>query len=177
MFTVRHCLSALGGTILLACAADSNPTAVRPRLSAFELSEDVPGPWAGGHANVIQLPSGAKRTFSFHARVMPDGSVDGEYDNHNRQGGFVNHGEIDCLRFLGPNGAVMSGPSERSTNPAAPEGSISIFRVEDNGEGADDPPDRVSQLLIFPPGSAENCQTFTPATLIPLIGGNIQVRP
>jgi hypothetical protein len=126
---------------------------------------------------VIQLPSGAKRTFSFHARVMPDGTVEGEYDNHNRQGGFVNHGDIDCLRFDGPNSAVMSGPSQRSTNPAAPLGSSSILRVVDNGEGADDAPDQVSMLIIVPPGSTSNCMNFTPATMLPLVGGNIQVRP
>lgn len=107
---------------------------------------------------------------------MPDGSIHGEYDNHNRQGGFVNHGTIDCLRFIGDHGAVMSGVIQRSTNPAAPPGATSVFRVEDNGEGADDPPDQVSQLANFASG-AVSCQTLTPVNLFPLAGGNIQVRP
>ena len=178
MITVRRCLAPLCGAIVLACAADSGPTGARsPGASLLEVAQDAPGPSASGHADVTQLPSGATRTFSFHARVMPDGIVEGEYDNHNRQGGFVNHGDIDCLRFLGPTSAVMSGPAQRSTNPGAPPGSVSVFRVEDNGEGADDPPDQVSQISIFPPGSTVNCETFTPAILFPLIGGNIQVRP
>ena len=178
MFTVRHCLLPMCGAALVACASDSTPTAARsPASSALQPVEIAAGPSASGHADVIQLPSGAKRTFSFHARVMPDGSVEGEYDNHNRQGGFVNHGDIDCLRFIAPNDAVMSGRTQRSTNPAAPAGTVALFRVEDNGEGADDAPDRVSQLLIFPANSTESCQTVTPAILFPLVGGNIQLRP
>ena len=178
MFTPRHWPVPLCGAALLACASESSPTAARPPASAaVQLSESASGPSASGHANVIQLPSGAKRTFSFHARVMPDGSVEGEYDNHNRQGGFVNQGDIDCLRFVGTNGAIMSGPVKRSTNPAAPPGARSIFRVEDNGEGADDVPDRVSPLFIVAGDSPVTCQNFTTEVLIPLVGGNIQVRP
>lgn len=169
---------ALIGIVLLACASESSPTAARPSASAeVQLSESAAGPSASGHADVIQLPSGAKRTFSFHALVMPDGSVEGEYDNHNRQGGFVNHGDIDCLRFIGTIGAVLSGPVQRSTNPAAPPGSRAIFRVEDNGEGADDVPDQVSQLAVVAADSPLTCQNFTPAPLFPLVGGNVQVRP
>jgi hypothetical protein len=178
MFTPRYWLPLICGTTLLACATDSSPTAARsPRFSAVQLSESESGPSASGHADVTQEPSGANRTFSFHARVMPDGGVAGEYDNHNRQQGFVNHGDINCLRFIGTNGAVMSGVIQRSDNPNAPPGATSVFRVEDNGEGADDPPDRVSQLVNLPPGSTDNCQTITPVILFPLEGGNVQVRP
>jgi hypothetical protein len=145
-------------------------------LSAVELSESESGPSASGHADVIQLPSGALRTFSFHARVMPDGSVEGEYDNHNRQQGFINHGDINCLRFINDHDVVMSGIIQNSDNPAAPPGGTSVFRVVDNGEGNDDP-DQVSQLSNFPVGSTVDCQTLTPMILFPLVGGNIQVRP
>jgi hypothetical protein len=179
MFTLRISLSLLSGAALIACAPDSNPTAARassPRLSDVSLSEGESGPSATGHADVIQQPSGAKRTFSFEARVMPDGSVQGFYDNHNRQLGFVNHGSVDCMRFINDHDVVMSGVVERSTNPANPPGATAIFRVIDNGEGADDPPDRISQLAIFAPGP--NCNTVTPmATLADIVGGNIQVRP
>lgn len=176
MSTLRRCLPPLCAAALFACGTDSSPTdALSPRSLALELSQSASGPSASGHADVIQLPSGAKRTFSFHARVMPDGSVEGEYDNHNRQAGFVNHGDIDCLRFIGSNSAVMSGQARRSTNPAAPPGSRAIFRVEDNGEG-DDVPDRISQLTIVPPDSPATCQNVTPVILFPLVGGNIQVR-
>jgi len=107
---------------------------------------------------------------------MPDGTVQGTYDNHNRQGDAVNHGEIDCLRLIGTNSAVMSGPVRKHTNPVF-EGSRSLIRVDDNGEGADDPPDGVSMLTIFPPDSEFDCMTFTPAATFPIVGGNVQIRP
>ena len=165
------------GLTLLACSADSARDEPLARITSPVLSLDAAGPAASGHGDVIQQPSGALRTFSFHARVMPDGSVQGEYDNHNRQGGFVNHGDVDCIRFIGTNGAVLSGRVTRSTNPLAPEGSISLFRVEDNGQGANDAPDRVSQLLNVPADSPTNCTNFTPATLFQIVGGNVQVMP
>ena len=177
MSTQRYWLPILCGATLLACAPDSNPTAAKSPAFSVQLAESESGPSASGHADVIQLPSGALRTFSFHARVMPDGSVEGEYDNHNRQAGFVNHGDINCLRFISDHDVVMSGVAQRSTNPAAPPGTTAVFRVVDNGEGADDPPDQVSQLANQPTGSTANCQTVTPVILFPLVGGNIQVRP
>jgi hypothetical protein len=178
MFSLRHCIPLACASALLACGSDSRVAdPLSPRFAAGQLSTSPSGPSASGHASVIQQPSGALRTFSFHARVMPDGSVQGEYDNHNRQAGFVNHGDIDCLRLIGTNGAVMGGPSRRSDNPAAGPGSRVIFRVEDNGEGAGDVPDRVSLLFLFPPGSTEDCQIFTPPNTSPIEGGNIQVRP
>ena len=159
---------------LLACG-DSRTEPASP-ISPNAASAAESGPTASGHGDIIQLPSGALRTFSFHARVMPDGSVQGEYDNHNRQLGFVNHGDLDCIRFVGTNGAVMSGHATRSTNPAAPEGSVTIFRVEDNGEGAD-AQDRISQLLLFPAGSPNDCMNTIPPVLLDIVGGNVQVRP
>jgi hypothetical protein len=126
---------------------------------------------------VTQQPSGALRTFSIHARVMPDGTVEGEYDNHNRQQGFINHGEINCMRFLSYNDVVLSGIVRKSDNPNAPPGATTVFRVVDHGEGADDPPDQVSQVLNLPLGSTADCNTITPTILFALEGGNIQVRP
>ena len=179
MSTLRSWLPLIcGAALLTACSTDSTPTrGLSPRLLSVEFSESESGPSASGHADMIQEPSGALRTFSFHARIMPDGSVQGEYDNHNRQQGFVNHGDIDCIRFIRTNSAVMSGVILRNDNPIAPPGGTSIFRVEDNGEGADDPPDRVSQVANFPAGSPANCNTITPVNMFPIVGGNIQVRP
>lgn len=176
MLSMRRCLWPVLGMTLLACAGESDSRDPASRLAAPAPSLSEAGPSVSGHGNIIQLPSGALRTFSFHARVMPDGTVQGEYDNHNRQGGFVNHGDIDCLRFIGTTEAVLSGRASRSTNPLAPEGSVTIFRVEDSGEG-DDVVDRVSQLLIFPADSPNNCMNFTPATTLPIVGGNVQVSP
>ena len=176
MFSIRRAWPVIGAA-LLACTSDSATPRQVAHIAAPTLSLDAAGPAVTGHGSLIQQPSGALRTFSFHARVMPDGTVEGEYDNHNRQGGFVNHGNIDCIRFIGTNGAVLSGRATRSTNPLAPEGTVSIFRVQDNGEGSDDAADGVTQLLIFPADSPNNCMNFTPATLLTIVGGNVQVLP
>jgi hypothetical protein len=181
MPTSHHVATLLCAGTLLACSAEPTPDRVlAPHLNLSEIPMNAAGPSASGHADVIQQPSGAKRTFSFHGRRMPDGTVQGEYDNHNRQQGFVNHGDVDCLRFVGTNVAVMSGTVLRSTNPAAPAGGRAIFTVEDNGEGADDTPDtpdRVSMLFNFPAGSTVDCMTFTPIANLSIIGGNIRVDP
>ena len=161
---------------LIACSSDLGDIAVAPQLGAVQTSAGAPGPSVTGHANMTQQPSGELRTFSFTGRVMPDGTVEGQFVNHNRQGDAVNHGEIDCLRLDGTNAAVLSGPIRKHTNPAL-EGGTTVFRVEDNGEGTNDPPDRVSVLMNFAPGSTEDCTTVTPAIMFPIEGGNIQVRP
>ena len=153
-------------------ASVSEPTA--PESRALFARNGV-GSQVTGHATVTQAP-GVLRTFSFSARRMPDGTVEGNFVNHNRLGGAVNHGDIDCLRLIPPNGAVLSGPIRKHTNPTF-VGRRTVFRVEDNGEGGDDPPDRVSQLVNLPAGSTLDCQTLTPVVLLPVEGGNIQVRP
>ena len=161
--------------IFLACSGEpTDKHVLAPDLRLSETPDNAAGPSASGHANVIQA-SGTLRTFSFTARLMPDGTVHGQYENHNRAQGFSNHGDVDCLRFVGDNIAVMSGTIRRSDNPAAVEGGRTIFRVEDYGEGADSPPDRVSMLALFPPGTTSDCETFTPVTSIPIVGGNIRV--
>ena len=169
-----RCLCLLG-VVLIGCA-DRVSEPVAPRWEGPVLSSHASGPSARGHASVTQQPSGELRTFSFTARVMPDLSVKGEMVNHNRQGDAVNHTEIDCLRLIGTNGAVMSGLIRKHTNPAL-EGFRSIFRVEDNGEGGNDAPDRVGLVSVVPPTSPLDCQSLTPTILMPLEGGNIQVDP
>jgi hypothetical protein len=178
MPTSRHVATLLCAGTLLACSAEPNSSHVlAPQLRLSETPVNAAGPSASGHANVTLVPSGALRTFSFHARVMPDGTVEGEYDNHNRQLGTSNHGDVDCLRFIGTNRAVMSGTIRRTNNPGGTVGGRTIFTVEDNGEGDDDPPDRVSQLLLLPPGSNQDCTNFTNTTSIAIEGGNIRVDP
>jgi len=83
---------------------------------------------------------------------------------------------FSCPRFISDHDAVMSGVATRSDNPNALPGTTAVFRVVDSGEGADNPPDQVSQLANQPAGSTANCQTLTPMILSPLVGGNIDVR-
>lgn len=165
---------------VIGCTPDSPQAPLAPDpVPAFAV--DAAGPSATGHGNVTQAP-GVLRTFSFTARQLRDGRIEGEYENHNRLGGATNHGDIDCMVITG-NSAVLSGPIRRHTNPLFEEGFVTVFRVEDNGEGANDPPDQVSVLQIHPPpapGQPEvNCRSGTlPAfAMRPIEGGNVQVRP
>ncbi|HEU4746999.1 MAG TPA: hypothetical protein VFS56_00750 [Gemmatimonadaceae bacterium] len=177
MPTLRSVVTLLSAGLLLACSGEpTDKHLLAPPLRLSEIPDNAAGPSASGQAIVLQQPTGALRNFAFHARRMPDGTVAGEYENHNRQGAATNHGDVDCLRFVGTNVAVMSGTITRHTNPLL-EGGRSIFTVQDNGEGSGAAPDKVSVLWLFPAGSTVDCQTFAPLANLPLIGGNIRVDP
>ena len=131
------------------------------------------GPSASGHGNLTT--GGELRTFSFTAVTHKDGTVTGQAQLISRATDTRIHMEIDCLRVVG-NIAIMSGTITNSNVPAF-EGRPAIFRVQDNGEGANDPADRISLVSIFPAGFAINCNSNFSTPLIPIDGGNIQVRP
>jgi hypothetical protein len=146
-------------------------------------------PFAGGHGNVIS--AGDTRTFSFAVTRNADGTVTGNADVKNRGMNIRLHIELDCLKFEPGNRAIMSGPITQSSNPAqvAP-GRIAVFGVEDNGEGADAPTDRITTIPDYAPPKSCNEFTFvgdslrdladltvSVRALIPILNGNIQVQP
>jgi hypothetical protein len=84
----------------------------------------------------------------------------------------------------------MSGTITQSSNPEliAP-GRIGVFGVEDNGEGANAPADRITTIPDYAPPKSCNEFTFVDSTLrevanpavvvralTELVDGNIQVR-
>jgi len=160
---------------VIGCGRDSRRDIVSPRL-------DLDGPEAGasisGHGEWIN-PAGELVSRSFHARLMPDGSVQGEFvqwvtaSNGDRR---PNRGDLDCLRFVTPNDAVVSGPILVNDNPDL-IGDTQIFRVRDAGEG-NDADDRMSSVFFREPGTFD-CRTLTPpeTNMRPLEAGNLQVRP
>ena len=125
---------------------------------------------------------GSLRTFSFNAVERGDGMVTGQAQLVNRQTGSAAqvHVEIDCLNVFG-NLAIASGVVTQSFNPAG-IGLVSTFAVEDNGEGANAPSDRITLLLTFPlvPPGTPLCMLFGPGDAAPLLmpieDGNVQVR-
>ena len=146
-------------------------------------------PFAGGHGNL--MPGGELRTFSFAVTRNADGTVTGNADVKNRSLDIRLHVEIDCLKFEAANTAIMSGPITQSSNPAqvAP-GRIAVFGVEDNGEGAGAPADRITTIPDY--ASPKSCNEFVLVgstlrdvanptvavrTLTPILDGNIQVQP
>lgn len=125
---------------------------------------------------------GELRTFSFNAVERSDGSVTGQAQLVNRQGGDAAqvHVEIDCLNVFGSL-AIASGAITQAFNPDA-IGVPAVFAVEDNGEGANAPVDRITPLLTFPlvPPGTPLCILAgageAAPLLMPIEDGNIQVR-
>jgi hypothetical protein len=146
-------------------------------------------PFAGGHGNLIS--GGELRTFSFAAVRHADGTVSGQVQVKNRALDVRAHIDVDCLKFEGGNRAIAGGTITESSNPEliAP-GRISVFGVEDNGEGEGAPPDRITTIPDYAPPKSCNEFTFVGDTLrelanpsvvvralTPITAGNIQVRP
>jgi hypothetical protein len=146
-------------------------------------------PFAGGHGNLIS--GGELRTFSFSAVQHPDGTVSGQVQVKNRALNVEVHVDVDCLKFEAGNRAIAGGTITRSSDPAfiAP-GRISVFGVEDNGEGAAASADRITTIPDYAPPKSCNEFTFVGDTLreianpsvvvralTPITSGNIQVQP
>jgi hypothetical protein len=129
-------------------------------------------PGASGHVNLDIF--GGLQTYSFNAIQHRDGTVSGHLVAKSRGQDARIFAEMDCLNLFG-NVAVMSGEVTQSNNPAFPEGFIAIFTVVDNGEGANDPPDLVSDVVVLPPGS--DCFNFIPSPDFVVEEGNVQVQP
>lgn len=117
------------------------------------------------------------RTFSFHASTDKDGNVTGSAEVHNRELDIRSHIEINCLEVSG-NIATMSGVVTNSSDPNV-EGSPSVFRVRDNGEGAKAAPDQISLVSFNPNPNAPpiDCHASFNFALQNIEGGNIQVKP
>jgi hypothetical protein len=146
-------------------------------------------PFAGGHGNLIS--AGELRTFSFAAVRDADGTVSGNVQVKNRALDVSVHIDVDCLKFEAGNRAIAGGTITKSSNPELiVPGRISVFGVEDNGEGEAAPADRITTIPDYAPPKSCNEFTFVgdtlrevanPSvvvrTLTPIAGGNIQIRP
>ncbi len=132
-------------------------------------------PSASGHGNLTV--GGELRTFSFTAVTQPNGRVTGEAQLKSRASGALIHAEINCLTVVG-NKAYIGGVVRHSNNPLL-VGKPAVFRVIDNGEGANAPPDELSLFVTFVTPPSEDCNGPTVQSLAtrPIEAGNIQVKP
>ena len=125
--------------------------------------------------------AGNNRTFSFTARLHADGTVDGEWERVNHIGNASqtkSHGEVTCFTIIGTQ-AWLGGLATSGLFSAAPNNGVA-WRVADNSEGANSPPDQITaQFVGLAPGVAAASCAATPATLAlnNVEAGNIQVRP
>ena len=173
-----QCLAASAFSVsmfTLGCSPDSGRDLVSPQL---DLADASSGPAANGHGNWIN-PTGEYVSRTFHAVTKKDGIVEGNFVQHVTAltgEKRVNKSDIDCLRLLGPNDAIMSGRITEQINPAL-IGRIQIFRVQDDGEGSD-AVDKISILLIQPALLPMDCNSLVlPPDVSPIESGNIQVKP
>jgi hypothetical protein len=120
----------------------------------------------------------AAEHYSFTAlSTGPLAAAKGEIHLHTTFVGDVEsnvHLDVDCLAIV-DNQAWFSGPARRWTLGGIPQppGLYLVFRVVDNGEGANDPPDLGSPAFAGPPMA---CRLMPPFPLLPTATGNIQVQ-
>ena len=171
--------AALALTALLACEAVLEPE-VSVDVSSAALAKGPVVQSVTGSGSF--LLNGNNRTFSFTARILADGSVDGQWVrvNHTEESRFTSHGVVTCLNII-ENEAWIGGLATGGFVSDPPNNEVS-WRVVDNGQGRNAPPDQISlQLLWFntqPPGIAAWYCGATPSfpTYNDVVNGNIQVR-
>ena len=130
------------------------------------------GPSASG-AGHFEI-TGDLRTFSFHANTAKDGSVSGQAQLNNRDQSVVAHIVVDCLRIVGTT-AFVSGVISKHSDPTL-VGKGARWKVQDNGEGANAPPDLITLAHVGFTASPTACLAPLSLTLN-AIAGNIQVKP
>jgi hypothetical protein len=156
-------LSALAGLALATTLATTAAGAGNPVESRANGS---------GH----RISGGEFRSFSFSAVRYEDGSARGEAQVYPRALDAFAHIAIDCMVLLPGNRAHMSGVVTHTSDPAVfIPGEYVHFAVEDNGEGADSPPDRVTGI---PEDEPLRCDAgeLGKASFNNIVRGNVQVR-
>ena len=135
---------------------------------------------ANGGGTTVE--GGEKSTFVFNAVKKSNGSVTGHLVYQIRVSNIGVKMDLDCVRFIGTNTAVLSGIVTEVSGDNIPfyihVGSNAYFEVVDKGQGNDSAPDLISDLF-FPIGAGSanaNCTNRRAGTYLP-ISGNIQVKP
>jgi hypothetical protein len=151
-------------------------TMLRPTSAA------APGPSASGHGTLlVQDPSGrtVRRQFSFSAKQMSDGTVQGNAVIHNPEFDprYDAQFDITCLQVVG-NRASLGGSVRKTSDPAFnDEFDAAFFTVFDNGEpGVGN--DTISLVFFDNVVEPSACQFIGADDFeqIPIQSGNVQVR-
>lgn len=146
-------------------------SAAAPRLSA------------SGHGTLLLQDTDGKtvrRQFSFSAKQMPDGTVQGNAILHNPSFDpkYDAHFDITCLQIVG-NRASFGGSIRKTSDPVFnDEFDAAFFTVFDNGEpGAGN--DTISEVFFDNVVEPSTCQFIGADDFlqIPIQSGNVQVNP
>ena len=131
-------------------------------------------PSASGHGNLTI--NGGLQTYSFNAIQNRNGSVTGNITLDSRGQNINLQGVVNCLVITG-NEAIVGGIITHITPNSDPSffflvGQPFVLRVVDNGEGAPDPVDLVSDV-----NAPADCSLGSFLPLSPIEAGNINVNP
>jgi hypothetical protein len=140
-------------------------------------------PSASGHGTVLlQDVEGrtVRRQFSFSARVLPDGSVQGSGILHNPSFDpkYDAQFDITCLQIVG-NRASFGASIRKTSDPVFnDEFDAAFFTVFDNGEPGSDN-DTISEVFFDNVVEPSACQFIGADDFpqIPIEGGQVQVNP
>jgi hypothetical protein len=148
------------------------------------------GPSVNGQATLPLEELGGRQTVSFHAREAKDGSVSGSMQTKSRGQDMEGHVSLDCMVINGTE-AILGGVVTQAR--LGPDNTFPLqvgwrvwFKVRDNGEGNNNPPDEFTDWYAwFPeeltithckPYPIEEFPDWIP-DLVAIEVGNIQVRP
>jgi len=145
-------------------------------------SAAAPRPTASGHGTILLQNTESKtvrRQFSFSAREMPDGSIQGTAIIHNPSFDpkYSAQFDITCLQVVG-NRASLGGSVRKTTDPVFnDEFDAAFFTVFDNGEGKG--LDTISEIFFDNVVEPSACQFIGADDFpqIPIENGSVQVRP
>ena len=140
------------------------------------------GPSASGHGTILLQDTDGKtvrRQFSFSARVLPDGTVQGSGILHNPSFDpkYDAQFDITCLQVDG-NRASFGGSIRKTSDPVFnDEFDAAFFTVFDNGNGGSE--DTISEVFFDNVVEPSACQFIGADDFpqIPIENGNVSVRP
>ena len=120
-----------------------------------------------------RISGGEFRSFSFSATRYADGTATGQAQVNVRSLDAFAHIAIDCLTVDG-NIAHMSGVVTHTSDPTVFLTDEQVhFAVEDNGQGANEPPDRVTGI---PENEPLTCNDALPSSAFNnIVRGNVRV--
>lgn len=172
----------IASVVLLGCADD----AIRTEPTASAISVNLTGtPRTAATGAGVIISGAAPRRITFTAVGHTDGSVSGEYllttPGVQIPGFFTRiHAHIICARIVDNQARIGAVVDESSDLGFL--GRDMAFLAEDNGEGVNSPPDRLSPPFI-PTGIPDFAVTFCeePAQLsdpplLPMENGNVQIH-
>jgi hypothetical protein len=146
-------------------------------------SAAAPRPSVSGHGTILlQDTEGrtVRRQFSFSAKQMADGSVQGSGVLHNPSFDpkYDVQFDISCLQIVGNRASLGASIRKTSDSVFNDEFDAAFFTVFDNGEpGADN--DTISEVFFDNVVEPSACQFIGADDFpqIPIESGNVQVRP